>query len=74
MQWELIIALIIAIPAILFPAAYVWYINFGGLAALLKEAREKRVVRKAKQGPGKGDRREPEYQKALSEKPEKYTW
>ncbi len=27
MRWEMILALIIAIPLILFPAAYVWYMN-----------------------------------------------
>lgn len=31
MQWEVIVALILAIPVILFPAAFVWYMNLGGL-------------------------------------------
>ena len=44
MQWELIVALVIAIPIILFPAAYVWYLNIGGIYAFIKEAREKRVA------------------------------
>ena len=46
MQWELIIALVVAIPIILFPAAFVWYLNIGGIYAAIKEAREKRVTRK----------------------------
>ncbi len=37
MQWELIVALVLAIPIILFPAAYVWYLNVGGLYAAIKE-------------------------------------
>jgi len=45
MQWELVVALVIAIPIILFPAAYVWYLNIGGIVAAVKEAREKRVAR-----------------------------
>ena len=45
MQWELVVALVIAIPIILFPAAYVWYLNIGGIVAALKDAREKRVAR-----------------------------
>jgi hypothetical protein len=45
MQWELVIALVIAIPIILFPAAYVWYLNVGGIVAAIKEARAKRIAR-----------------------------
>ena len=45
MQWELVIALVIAVPVILFPAALVWYINIGGIYAHIKEARERRAVR-----------------------------
>jgi hypothetical protein len=45
MQWELIVALVIAIPIILFPAAYVWYINMGGIYAAIREARARRVAR-----------------------------
>jgi len=42
MTWELIVALVIAIPVILFPAAFVWYLNIGGIHAALKEARARR--------------------------------
>jgi hypothetical protein len=42
-----IIALVIAIPVILFPAAFIWYLNIGGLVQAWKE-REARVARKAK--------------------------
>ena len=44
MQWELIVALVIAIPVILFPAAFVWYLNIGGMVAAVREARAKRVA------------------------------
>ena len=40
MQWELIVALVIAIPVVLFPAAFVWYLNIGGLAQAVREARQ----------------------------------
>ena len=46
MQWEFVVALVIAIPIILFPAAFVWYLNFGGIYVAIKErraAREKRT-------------------------------
>jgi hypothetical protein len=47
MQWELIVALVVAIPIILFPAAFVWYINIGGVVQAVREvkaAREKKAV------------------------------
>jgi len=42
MHQEILIAIIIAVPVILFPAVYLWYINMG-----FKTARERRVARKA---------------------------
>jgi len=45
MQWEFIVALVIAIPIILFPAAFIWYINIGGIYAAIKDARARRVAR-----------------------------
>jgi len=45
MQWEFIVALVIAIPIILFPAAFVWYLNIGGIYAAIKEARERKAAR-----------------------------
>ena len=46
MQWEMVVALVVAIPIILFPAAFVWYLNIGGIYAAIKEARARRVVQK----------------------------
>jgi len=37
MEWQVILALVIAIPIILFPAAYIWYLNVGGIYAAIKE-------------------------------------
>ena len=39
MEWQFIVAMVIAVPVILFPAAFVWYANFGGLMQALKERR-----------------------------------
>ena len=44
MEWQLVIALVIAVPVILFPAAFVWYLNLGGLYAAVKEAKAKKVA------------------------------
>ena len=45
MEWQIIVALVIAIPIILFPVALVWYLNIGGIYTAVKEARERRAVR-----------------------------
>jgi len=46
MEWQLIVALVLAIPVILFPAAFVWYLNIGGIYAAIKEARARHIARK----------------------------
>jgi hypothetical protein len=51
MEWQLIVALVIAIPIILFPAAFVWYLNMGGIYHAIQEARHKRQV--AREGKNK---------------------
>ena len=45
LQWEFVVALIIAVPIILFPAAFVWYLNIGGIYQAVREARERRAAR-----------------------------
>jgi len=44
MQWEFIVALIIAISIILFPAAFVWYMNIGGIYVAVREALKRRAA------------------------------
>lgn len=46
MPWELVIALVIAIPVILFPAAFIWYMNIGGIVAAVRDAKAKRITRR----------------------------
>ncbi|MBC8276547.1 MAG: hypothetical protein H8E40_16470 [Chloroflexi bacterium] len=45
MEWQFIVALVLAIPVILIPVAFIWYLNVRGIHAALKEAREKRLAR-----------------------------
>jgi len=47
MNITIIVALVIAIPVILFPVALVWYLNFGGIFHAVKEARAQRAMQKA---------------------------
>jgi len=46
MQWEFIVALVIAIPIVLFPVVFVWYLNAGKIYSAIKEARERAIRRK----------------------------
>ncbi len=44
MEWQVIVALVVAIPIILFPVAFLWYLNVGGLYRVMRvtHARQKR--------------------------------
>jgi len=44
MEWQVVVALVVAIPIILFPVAFVWYLNIGGIFTAIKEARTRRVA------------------------------
>ncbi|UCB43660.1 MAG: hypothetical protein JSV77_03155 [Dehalococcoidales bacterium] len=48
MEWQVIVALVVIIPVILFPAAFVWYLNIGGIYEAVKEARKRRVTEEKK--------------------------
>jgi len=50
MDWEFIVALIVAIPIVLLPAVLVWYLNLGGIYAAFREARRKRSAQRARTG------------------------
>ena len=46
MEWPMILALMAGVTVILFPAAFVWYLNLGGIYAAFKEARARKTARK----------------------------
>ena len=37
MDWQIIVALVIALPIILLPTALIWYINIEGIKLAIKE-------------------------------------
>ena len=39
MELGMVVALVIAIPIVLFPVALIWYLNIGGAVAAVREAR-----------------------------------
>ena len=47
MEGMQILALVLAIPIILFPAAFIWYLNIGGMVHAVREAKatkEKKIA------------------------------
>jgi len=47
MEWHVVVALALAIPVIIFPAAFVWYLNIGGIVHAVKEAKAVREKKAA---------------------------
>ena len=41
MTWEIVLALVLAIPVILLPVAYIGYLTIGGVAAVRGERKER---------------------------------
>lgn len=37
MEWQVILALVLAITIILFPAMFIWYLNIGGMYAAIRD-------------------------------------
>ena len=46
MQWELIVALVLAIPILLFPVACIWYVNIGGIVVAIRERGKQKAAQK----------------------------
>ena len=47
MELTMIVALVLAIPVILFPAAFVWYLNIGGIVQAVRDAKAAKEKRAA---------------------------
>jgi len=45
MEWQIIAALALAIPIILLPVLFVWFLNIGGVYAVMKRAQARRTTR-----------------------------
>ncbi len=43
MHWQIIVALVVMIPVVLLPVAFVWFLNFGGFSVMANRARERRA-------------------------------
>ena len=47
MELGMVLALVVAIPVVLVPAAFVWYLNVGGIVAAVRDARVAKVLKAA---------------------------
>ena len=47
MNWQIIIALVVFVPLILLPVAFVWFLNFGGIYAARRAEKRKRAEAEA---------------------------
>lgn len=56
MEWQVVVALIVAIPVILVPVIFVWFVNAGGLVKALR-ARQARQATKGASVPVQTDTR-----------------
>jgi hypothetical protein len=43
MEWQYIVALAVVIPVIMFPVAFVWYLNLSGVFAALRRRARREV-------------------------------
>ena len=46
MEWWVILVVIVAIVVILFPVAFIWYINISGIYTVIRETQKRRATRK----------------------------
>jgi len=46
MEWQVTLALAVAIPVVLIPVALVWYLSFGGIYEVVKRARKRGTARR----------------------------
>ena len=50
MEWQIIVALVVVAPLILFPVVFIWYLTIGGLVAALRERQRAKAAAKERIG------------------------
>ena len=45
MDWQTILALVLVIPIILIPVAFIWFLNVSGIYTVIRETRKRRIAR-----------------------------
>ena len=50
MEWQIILALVVVAPLILFPVVFIWYVTVGGLVVALRERQKVKAAAKERIG------------------------
>lgn len=48
MEWPIIIAIVVGVMVIIFPAALIWFINVSGILTVIRETRKRKAALKKK--------------------------
>lgn len=46
MEWYFILAIVLAVPIILIPVAFVWYLNASGIYTVIRETMKRQALRR----------------------------
>lgn len=46
MEWYIILAIVLAVPIVLIPVAFVWYINASGIYTVIRETMKRQALRR----------------------------
>jgi len=49
MEWYIVLAIILCIPIVLLPAAFIWYINVSGIYTVIRETIRRRAIRRRRE-------------------------
>ena len=49
MEWYAILAIILAVPVILIPIVFIWYINASGIYTVVRETMKRRAARRRRE-------------------------
>jgi len=46
MEWQIILAIVIAVPVLLLPVAFIWWLNFGGVYRMIRDRQRSKAGEK----------------------------
>ena len=49
MEWYVILAIILAVPVILIPFVFIWYMNASGIYTVIRETMKRRALRRKRE-------------------------
>jgi len=49
MEWYIILVIVLAIPVVLLPVLFVWYLNASGIYTVIRETMKRRAARRKRE-------------------------